>query len=149
MDTEPQIIFRPHSASLLMGHVNLTTKYRAGIMYGTLGSFVESAIRNVCYRHDIRIVEIKVNIDHVHILVQYPPRYSHSYMSNLIKGGSSFLIRNNFPCLKLWCEDSFWSGGTYHDSVGHDWRITRKYIQHQKIPIPKGDVVPSKSEVSA
>jgi len=44
-----------------------------------------------------------VNSDHVHLFIKYPPKYSASYISKMIKGISSRVLRKEFPCLKEWC----------------------------------------------
>ena len=44
-----------------------------------------------------------VNVDHVHLLVKYPPKYSVSYIATRIKRRSSRELRKAFPHLPEWC----------------------------------------------
>jgi len=36
---------------------------------------MEAIIRKTCKEMDIKIIDISVNIDHVHLFFQYPPKY--------------------------------------------------------------------------
>lgn len=77
--------------------------------------------------------EINIQPDHVHLLIQLKPRNSVSEAVNILKGGSSRVIRKEFPELEefLW-GDSFWSDGYFAETVGKvDEEIIRKYIEDQ------------------
>jgi REP element-mobilizing transposase RayT len=43
----------------------------------------------------IKIIDMAVNVDHVHIFFQYPPKYSLSYIAKKIKGRSSRILRRS------------------------------------------------------
>lgn len=71
--------------------------------------------------------------DHVHILIQLRPRESVSEVVQILKGGSSRKIREEFPELEefLW-GDSFWADGYFAETVGHlDETTIRRYIRDQ------------------
>jgi len=77
--------------------------------------------------------EINIQSDHVHLLIQLKPRNSVSEAVNILKGGSSRVIRKEFPELEefLW-GDSFWSDGYFAETVGKvDEEIIRRYIEDQ------------------
>lgn len=63
----------------------------------------EAIIRKTCKELDIEIVDMAVNPDHVHIFLKYLLKYSVSYISKMIKGGSSRILRKSFPQLKELC----------------------------------------------
>ncbi len=69
--------------------------------------------------NDWSIVELNVQEDHVHMLIQLKPSLSLSKVVHLFKGGSSKVIREKFPELKefLWGE-SFWADGFFAVTVG-------------------------------
>lgn len=67
------------------------------------------------------------------MLLQINPRESLSKVMQLIKGGSSYIIRKEFPDLEefLW-GDSFWSDGFFAESVGQkNEKVIRDYIKNQ------------------
>ena len=77
---------------------------------------------------------MNVQEDHVHVLVQIWPRESVAEVVRILKGGTSKVIRAEFPELEefLW-GDSFWADGYFAETVGQvDEEILRKYIRDQK-----------------
>jgi len=106
-------------------------KYRAKILVGDVGLLTEALIRKTCLELDIKIVDMSVNFEHVHLFIQYPPKYSVSYIAKMIKGRTSRILRKEFPELKEWCQKSLWAPSCYHGSVGHGWEIVEKYIAGQ------------------
>jgi len=94
-----------------------------------------------------------VSVDHVHLFIKYPPKYSVSWIAKRIKGWSSKLLRDQFPRLKEWCPGHLWAPSCYHktfkksfiknasQSVGQGWDVVEKYISGQK-GYEKTDTVP-------
>ena len=79
------------------------------------------------------ILELAIQPDHVHLLLSAKPRYSPADIMQLIKGGSSKLIREEHPELEefLW-GDSFWADGYFvstHSVVSES--TVRNYIKAQ------------------
>jgi len=77
--------------------------------------------------------ELNIQADHVHLLIQLKPRNSVAEVVQILKGGSSRVIRKEFPELEefLW-GDSFWADGYFAETVGKvDEEIIRKYINDQ------------------
>ena len=72
--------------------------------------------------------------DHVHMLIQIRPRESVSKVVQLLKGGSSRVLRAEIPKLEefLW-GDSFWADGYFAETVGKtNEEVIRKYIREQR-----------------
>ncbi len=88
-------------------------------------------IRATCAEMSIKIIDIAVNTDHVHLFFQYPPKYSLSFIAKKIKRRSSRILRKEFPHLRDWCGDHLWAPGCYHGSVGQGWEVVEKYISTQ------------------
>ncbi|MCX9073046.1 MAG: IS200/IS605 family transposase, partial [Candidatus Methanoperedens sp.] len=107
-----------HTVSLLTDHLVITLKYRGKILIG------EVTEAGTCADMGI---DMAVNVDHLHIFFQYPPKYSLSYIARKIKGRSSRILRQEFPHLKDWCGDHLWAPGCYHGSVGQGWEVVEKY----------------------
>ena len=120
-----------HTVSRLTDHMVITPKYRGKILVGDVALAVEGIIRTTCNEMKIEIIDMAVNVDHVHLFIEYPPKYSVSFIAKKIKGRSSRILRQNFPHLKEWCKDHLWAPGCYHGSVGHGWEVVEKYIGTQ------------------
>ncbi len=55
---------------------------------GEVAEAAEVIIRETCKELDIEIIDMAV-IDHVHLFIKYPPKYSVSWIAKRIKGRSS------------------------------------------------------------
>ncbi len=66
-----------HAVSLLTDHLVITPEYRGNVLTGEVAFIAEAIIRGTCSE-----IDIAVNVDHVHILFQYPPKYLISYNAN-------------------------------------------------------------------
>ncbi len=80
------------------------------------------------------ISELSIQDDHVHTLMQIKPNECVADVVQILKGGTSRVIRKEFPELEefLW-GDSFWADGYFAESVGKvDEEVIRKYIKTQK-----------------
>jgi putative transposase len=77
---------------------------------------------------------MSIQEDHVHIVVQVPPGMSVSEVVQRFKGGTSRMIRAEFPELEefLW-GDSFWADGYFAETVGQvNEEIVKKYIRKHR-----------------
>jgi putative transposase len=89
--------------SMCTEHLVFSPKYRAKVLVGEVGKRCEEVISEICEDMGIEIIEIAVNEDHVHLFIEYPPKYSMSHIANRIKGKSSRVLRGEFPHLVKWC----------------------------------------------
>jgi putative transposase len=84
------------------------------------------------------LIEFDGEDDHVHLLVNYPPKMAVSKLVNSLKGVSSFLIRKKgYPSIKkkLW-GNALWSPSYFAGSCGGvPIDIIRQYIEQQQIPL--------------
>ena len=79
------------------------------------------------------ISELSVQVDHVHLIIQTNPSDSVAEVVQKLKGGTSRVIRKEFPELEefLW-GDSFWADGYFAETVGSvDEDVVRRYIRQQ------------------
>ena len=103
-----------HTVSLLTDHLVFSPKYRGKVLLGDVAEALEEIIRETCNELDIEIIDMAVNVDHIHRFIKYPPKYSVSWIAKRIKGRSSKLLRDQFPQLKEWCPDHLWAPSCYH-----------------------------------
>jgi putative transposase len=91
----------------------------------------------LCKDFDAQLVEFDGEDDHVHLLVNYPPKVSVSALVNSLKGVSSRMIRKkNYPSIrrKLW-DGALWSPSYFAGSrAGAPIAIIRQYIEQQQTP---------------
>ena len=89
-------------------------------------------IKELCRWKGVEIIEGEMAIDHVHILVEIPPKISVSGFMGYLKGKSSLIIyqkwgsaKSQYRCREFWCR------GYYVDTTGKDTETIKKYIQNQ------------------
>ena len=80
---------------------------------------------------DVRVEDVNVQIDHIHVLMIVPPKYSLSKVIGDIKRDSSRKMRKKFEYLKRG-KEAMWSIGYFVSSVGLDEERIRKYVKHQE-----------------
>ena len=108
-------------------------KYRKRILNEIIGKRLKELIYECSEINQFEVIELSIQENHIHILLSAKPRYSPSEIMRLIKGGSSRILRKEFPEIKefLW-GDSFWADGYFvstHSIVTED--IIRNYIKNQ------------------
>ena len=121
-----------HTTSMLTDHIVITPKFRGSVLAGKVGMECEHQIKWICRTMDVKILEMAVAPDHVHMFVQYPPRLSPSRIVEVIKTQSSRELRKKFPHLKLFHKTALWAPGCYHGSVGQGFDVVEKYIEVQR-----------------
>jgi putative transposase len=74
-------------------------------------------------------------LDHVHILISIPPKYSVSHVVKVIKANTAQKMRKEFLFLDevYWGIKGIWSIGYFVSTVGVDEEVIRKYIEMQGI----------------
>lgn len=89
-------------------------------------------IRILCQRKGINIVEAELCPDHIHMLVEIPPKYSVLQIVGYLKGKSSLMIFDKFANLKYrYGNRHFWCRGYYVDTVGKNEKKIAEYIRTQ------------------
>jgi len=83
------------------------------------------------YQALLKIIDMSVSSDHIHLFIQYPPKYSVNFIAKRLKGRASRILCQEFPELKECCKKSFWAPSCYYGSVGHGWEVVEKYIAGQ------------------
>ena len=116
-------------------HIVWVPKYRYKILEGEISKDVESFIRAFSDQQGCIIVELNVQVDHVHLLVEVPPKLSISDYVGKVKGRSAIRILNKYRNLKnkpYW-GNHFWAKGYCVDTVGLDAEKVRKYVKYQEV----------------
>ena len=129
-----QYIHKSHNVTVLLYHLVFPAKYRKAVF----DQEVEEVLKNICLeiekRYQIRFLEIGVDQDHVHFLVQSVPTYSVTKIVTMIKSLTAREIFKKCPQVKkqLWGGE-FWSDGYFASTVGKhgDENTIAKYVNKQ------------------
>ena len=107
-------------------------KFRRQVIYGSIKADVGKILRELCERKGITIIEAECCPDHVHMLVEIPPKYSVSEIMGYLKGKSSLIIFDCHANLKYkYGNRHFWCRGYYVDTVGKNAKKIEEYIRNQ------------------
>lgn len=80
----------------------------------------------------MKIVEAELCSDHIHMLLEIPPKIAVSSFVGYLKGKSTTMIFEQFPELKYkYRNREFWCKGYYVDTVGKNQKRIAEYIKHQ------------------
>ena len=113
-------------------HIVFAPKYRRRIFYGEKRKAIGRILRQLCEWKGINIIEAELCIDHVHMLLEIPPKYSVSSVMGYLKGKSSTMIYEQFGELKYKYKNrEFWCKGYYVDTVGKNESRIAEYIKQQ------------------
>jgi|ERR1043165_6448431 len=115
-------------------HFVWVPKYRYRMLSGLVGEEVEKCIRAFAEQLGAEIVELNVQVDHVHLLALVPPKVSISEFMGTLKGRTAIRVFNKFRHLKhrpYW-GNHFWARGYCVDTVGLDAEKIRKYVKYQE-----------------
>ena len=115
-------------------HIVWVPKYRFRILSGRVGEEVEKCVRAFCEQQGAEVVELNIQVDHVHLLVLVPPKVSISAFVGVIKGRTAIRVLNKFRHLKSkpYWGNHFWTRGYCVDTGGLDSEKIQKYVKYQQ-----------------
>ena len=115
-------------------HIVWVPKYRYKVLKGKIGEEVRRAIIVQSERLGCEIIELNVQMDHVHLLIKVPPKVSISSLMGVLKGKSAIRVFSKFPELKqrTYWGNHFWAEGYCVDTVGLDSEMIQKYVKYQE-----------------
>lgn len=114
-------------------HLIWTPKCRFRILKGNVGKEVYVQLGILCEQLKVEIVELNVQLEHVHLLVKIPPKLLVSEVMGHLKARTAIRLFNKFSYLrkhKLW-GNHFGARGYCVDSVGVNAEMIRKYLKYQ------------------
>lgn len=126
-----------HSVYLLHAHLVFVTKYRRKVFNQAILEHLRAVFEQVCNQWETHLVEFEGEEDHVHLLINYPPKLALSLLVNRLKGVSSRVIhQQQYPSIQrqLW-GGALWSNSYFVSSCGGaPIEIIRQYIENQATP---------------
>ena len=113
-------------------HVVFAPKYRRKVFYGSKRLEIGAILRRLCEFKGVTIIEAEVCHDHVHMLLEIPPKMSVSSFMGYLKGKSSLMIYQRWGNMKFkYRNREFWCRGFYVDTVGKNTKKIKEYISNQ------------------
>ena len=122
-----------HSAYQVEYHLVFSTKYRRKIIKDYVKVELIKSLKHTQRKFpDWYINSFNTEEDHVHILIEIPPKYSVSYVVQTIKSASSSHLRKKFKFIdKIYQDGNMWSVGYFVSTVGLNEKQIKIYIERQ------------------
>ncbi len=113
-------------------HIVFAPKYRRMAIYGQIKQDIGKILRQLCEYKGVNIIEAELCPDHIHMLVEIPPKMSIASFMGYLKGKSTLRIFDKYSNLKYkYGRRQFWCIGYYVDTVWKNEKVIKKYIQNQ------------------
>lgn len=113
-------------------HIVFAPKYRRKVFFKEKRIEIGKILRKLCEFKGITIVEAEICPDHVHMLLEIPPKLSVSGVVGYLKGKSSLMIYQKRGNMKFkYRNRQFWCRGFYVDTVGKNTERIKEYIRNQ------------------
>lgn len=131
---ESRYIHKSHNVTVLIYHLVTPARYRRAIFDKKLDNYLCKICLEIEERYEIRFLEIGVDKDHVHFLIQSVPSYSPTKVARIVKSITAKKMFEKFPDLKnkLWGTE-FWTNGYFMSTVGkhRDEKKLHNYVKNQ------------------
>jgi putative transposase len=118
-------------------HLVLVTKYRKKIITKAILSRLREIFESTCQKWRCELVEFNGELDHIHLLINFPPDVEISKLVNNLKTVSSRLIRKDFLEVlnSVYTKPVFWSGAYFVASCGGvTIEQLKSYVEQQHPP---------------
>ena len=126
-----------HCVFQMHAHLVFVTKCRYNVLHGYMFDTLKMLFEKVCEDYEAELVEFDGEEDHVHLLVNYPPKVSLSKLVNSLKGVSSRKLKLHHPQVaNKYFKSALWSPSYFAASCGGaPLEIIKQYVQQQKTPL--------------
>lgn len=115
-------------------HIVWTPKYRFHILEGLVKEQLSKDLQMLLEWKSCELVEMNIQVDHIHLIVSIPPKISVSDLMGILKGKTAIKIFKSYPQLKKqpYRGNHFWARGYCVDTIGLDEDKIKKYVKHQE-----------------
>jgi putative transposase len=138
-----------HCISKIYNHLIFVTKYRRNVFTTSMLSRMQEIFEETCEQMDSHLLEFGGEDDHVHLLVESPPKLALSHLIGKLKGKSSYVLRKEFLSvlkLKLWGNHLWSPSYCVVSGGGARLDIIKKYLEDQRQPTSEKSALISRRE---
>ncbi len=126
--------FSGHGVYRTEYHVVWIPKYRRRVLNPGVKGYISKLFPKILREMPgVEIVEINIQVEHIHMVIAIPPKYAVSEVIGRIKGRSASMIRKKFAWLEkvYWNENVFWSPGYFVSTIGLNEKQIIRYVKWQ------------------
>ncbi|WP_225336526.1 IS200/IS605 family transposase [Halomicrobium urmianum] len=120
-----------HATYTLNYHIVWLPKYRTSVLSGEVADRVRDILHEIADDKGVKILDLTVQPDHVHLFVSSPPKHAPSLLANWFKGISSRKYNHRYADTED--EKIRWARGYYAGTAGHvSSETVQDYIQRHE-----------------
>ena len=114
-------------------HVVFVPKFRKKNLFGKIREYLKGMFHELARQKGCEIVTGHLALDHVHMCISIPPKYSASEVIGYLKGKSAIAVARQFVGRKKnFAGEKLWARGYAISTVGFELDKVRDYIMHQE-----------------
>ena len=124
-----------HTSYRCKYHIVIVPKYRRMVIYNKLRADIGAILRQLIERKpDCKLIEAEACPDHIHMLIEIPPKYSVAQFMGYLKSKSTLMIFERHANLKYkYGNRNFWAKGYFVSTVGLNTEVIKAYIKNQEL----------------
>ena len=113
-------------------HIVFVPKRRRKVLYGSLRQHLGTIFHELARQKECRIMEGHLMPDHVHIVIEIPPKHAVASIIGFLKGKSAIAIARQFSGKERnFTGEHFWARGYAASTVGLEEEEVRRYVREQ------------------
>ena len=123
-----------HSIYECKYHIVFCPKYRYRMLQDEVAEYTRQQVYRLCQQKDkLEVLELNVQVDHVHLVMSIPPKYAVSNVMGYLKGKLAIRIFERYEKLsrRYWGRH-LWARGYCVSTIGLDEEKIRKYVKWQE-----------------
>ena len=129
-----EIKFSAHGCYRHQYHIVWIPKYRRKVLKAGVKTYVERGFQELMEHYpEVKMVQWNIQIDHVHLIAEIPPKYSVSEILEKLKSNTARKIRKRFEWIRnIYTKGVFWSPGFFSSTVGLNEKQIARYVEFQE-----------------
>ena len=129
-----QLSKKSHNKTNLVYHLVCVVKYRRDVLTESVTNTIVNVCMEIQEKYGINFIEIGTDVNHIHYLLQTPPKYSPTQIVTMIKSLTARIVFEMNPEVKtkLWGGE-FWSDGYWMVTVSQNIseKVIKEYVRNQ------------------
>lgn len=124
-----------HCAYRCEYHIVLVPRYRNKIFIEGVAEYLAIKMDEIRkYYPEIEYIERNIRVDHVHLVLSFPPKYSIAHVVQIIKANTGRAMKEKFEFLRsrYYRRGGIWSVGYFVSTVGLDEEMIKRYVKYQE-----------------
>jgi putative transposase len=113
-------------------HVIFIPKYRKKVIFGKIRKNLGKTLHALAQMKECRILEGNAMLDHIHMIIEIPPKYAVASVIGFLKGKSAIAIARESGRQRNFSGEHFWARGYAVSTIGFELDQIKKYVKEQE-----------------